>query len=72
MFDRRPDFEAVETVELHEQDGVTTMTVLLAFKDQPSRDASPWTAADGVNAAVRRTQRGRAVGRNTGPRDLRP
>ena len=51
VFDGRPDVEAVETVELHEQDGVTTMTVLLAFKDQPSRDASPWTAADGVHAA---------------------
>ena len=51
VFDGRPDVEAGETVELHEQDGVTTMTVLLAFKDQPSRDASPWTAADGVHAA---------------------
>jgi len=51
VFAGRPDVEAVETVELHEQDGVTTMTVLLAFKDQPSRDASPWTAADGVHAA---------------------
>jgi hypothetical protein len=27
------------------------MTVLLAFKDQSSRDASTWTAADGVHAA---------------------
>ena len=51
VVDGRPDVEAVETVELHDQDGVTTMTVLLAFKDQPSRDASPWTAADGVHAA---------------------
>ncbi len=41
----------MKTVELHEQDGVTTMTVLLAFKDQSSRDSSTWTAADGVHAA---------------------
>jgi uncharacterized protein YndB with AHSA1/START domain len=51
VFDGRPDVEAVETVELHEQDGVTTMTVLIAFKDQASRDSTTWTAADGVHAA---------------------
>jgi uncharacterized protein YndB with AHSA1/START domain len=51
VFDARPDDEAVETVELHEQDGVTTMTVLIAFKDQSSRDSTTWTAADGVHAA---------------------
>jgi uncharacterized protein YndB with AHSA1/START domain len=51
VFDGRPDVEAVETVELHEQDGVTTMTVLLAFKDQSSRDSTTWTAEDGVHAA---------------------
>ena len=51
VFDGRPDDEAVETVELDEQDGVTTMTVLLAFKVQSSRDANTWTAADGVHAA---------------------
>jgi uncharacterized protein YndB with AHSA1/START domain len=51
VFDGRPDVEAVETVELHEQDGVTTMTVLVAFEDQASRDSTTWTAADGVRAA---------------------
>ena len=51
MFDGTPDVEAVETVELHEQDGVTTMTVLLAFKDPSSRDATTWTAEDGAHAA---------------------
>jgi uncharacterized protein YndB with AHSA1/START domain len=51
VFDGRPGDEAVETVELHEQDGTTTMTVLLAFKDKASRDATTWTAADGVRAA---------------------
>jgi len=29
VFDGGPDDEAVETVELHAQDGVTTMTVLV-------------------------------------------
>jgi uncharacterized protein YndB with AHSA1/START domain len=51
VFDGRPDVEAVETVELHEQDGVTTMTVLIAFEDRASRDSTTWTAPDGVRAA---------------------
>jgi uncharacterized protein YndB with AHSA1/START domain len=51
VFDGRPDDEAHETVELHEEDGVTTMTILLVFKDKASRDAGTMTAADGVHAA---------------------
>ena len=51
VFDGRPDVEAVETVELHERDGVTTMTVLIAFEDKASRDSTTWTAADGMHAA---------------------
>ena len=51
VFDARPDDEAVETMTLHEQDGVTTMTILLAFADRSSRDTTIWTAADGVRAA---------------------
>jgi uncharacterized protein YndB with AHSA1/START domain len=51
VFDGRPNDEAEETVELHEQDGVTTMTILIAFKDQASRDSTTWAAADGVRAA---------------------
>jgi len=51
VFDGRPDDEAVETVELHEQDGVTTMTVRLEFKDRASRDSTTWTADDGLHAA---------------------
>ena len=51
VFEGRPDDSAVETVELHEEDGVTTMTTLLAFKDQATRDAATWTAPDGVHAA---------------------
>ncbi|HEY3766358.1 MAG TPA: SRPBCC domain-containing protein [Gaiellales bacterium] len=51
VFEGRPDDEAVETVELHEQGGVTTMRNVLAFKDQATRDATLWAAADGVHAA---------------------
>jgi uncharacterized protein YndB with AHSA1/START domain len=51
VFDGRPDDEAVETMTLHEQDGVTTMTILIVFKDQASRDTTTWAAPDGVHAA---------------------
>lgn len=51
VFDGLPDIEAVETMTLQEHDGVTTMTSLLAFKDQSSRDANTWAATDGVHAA---------------------
>lgn len=50
VFDGRPDAEAMETVELREEDGVTTMTDRLAFKDQATRDSMTWAAADGVHA----------------------
>jgi len=33
-----PDAHAVETTELHENDGVTKLTVRLAFRDQAGRD----------------------------------
>lgn len=38
LFEGWPDAEAVETVDLHETDGVTKMTVMLAFRDQAGRD----------------------------------
>jgi uncharacterized protein YndB with AHSA1/START domain len=50
VFDGRPDAEAMETVELREKDGVTTMTDRLAFKDQATRDSFTWAAADGLHA----------------------
>ena len=37
LFELWPDAEAVETFELHEEDGVTTFTWSLAFKDQAGR-----------------------------------
>jgi len=38
LFNVWPDAEAVETMELHEDDGVTTFTWRLAFRDQAGRD----------------------------------
>ena len=38
LFDGWPDAEAVETMDLDETDGVTTMTHVLAFRDQAGRD----------------------------------
>jgi uncharacterized protein YndB with AHSA1/START domain len=38
LFEGWPDAEAVESVDLHEADGVTTLTMKLAFRDQAGRD----------------------------------
>jgi uncharacterized protein YndB with AHSA1/START domain len=38
LFEGWPDAHAVETTELHEADGVTTLTMTLAFRDQAGRD----------------------------------
>jgi uncharacterized protein YndB with AHSA1/START domain len=38
LFEGWPGAEAVETVDFHEIDGVTTMTWKLAFRDQAGRD----------------------------------
>ena len=38
LFEGWPDAHAVDTVELHETDGVTTLTNRLAFRDQAGRD----------------------------------
>lgn len=51
VFEGRPDDEAVETVELEESDGVTTVTVTLAFADRATRDSTVWTGPDGTHAA---------------------
>jgi len=49
LFEGWPDAEAVETVELRETDGVTTLTVNLAFRDQAGRDHM--TKFDGQEAS---------------------
>jgi uncharacterized protein YndB with AHSA1/START domain len=38
LFDGWPDAEAVETMQLHETNGVTTLTMRLAFRDKAGRD----------------------------------
>jgi uncharacterized protein YndB with AHSA1/START domain len=38
LFEGWPDAEAVETVDLHETDGVTKVKMNLAFRDQAGRD----------------------------------
>ena len=38
LFEGWPDADAVETTELHETDGVTKLTMKLAFRDQAGRD----------------------------------
>jgi len=41
LFGGWPDAEAVETWQLHETDGVTTLTMRLAFRDKAGRDHYP-------------------------------
>ena len=48
LFDGWPDAEAVETMDLDETDGVTTMTHVLAFRDKAGRDHM--TKFDGMEA----------------------
>jgi uncharacterized protein YndB with AHSA1/START domain len=38
LFEGWPDAHAVESVDLHETDGVTKLTMKLAFRDQAGRD----------------------------------
>ena len=44
LFEGWPDAEAVETWQLHETDGVTTVTMRLAFRDKAGRDHYPANA----------------------------
>jgi uncharacterized protein YndB with AHSA1/START domain len=45
LFEGWPDAEAVETAELRESDGVTTLTTKLAFRDEAGR--AHMTRSDG-------------------------
>jgi uncharacterized protein YndB with AHSA1/START domain len=49
LFEGWPDAEAVETMQLHEADGVTTLTMTLAFRDKAGRDHM--TRFDGQQAS---------------------
>jgi uncharacterized protein YndB with AHSA1/START domain len=48
LFDGWPGVEAVESTDLYETDGVTTLTWTLSFHDQAGRDH--WTKTDGLEA----------------------
>jgi uncharacterized protein YndB with AHSA1/START domain len=48
LFEGWPDAHAVESMDLHETDGVTTLTWSLAFRDQAGRDHM--TKFDGIEA----------------------
>ena len=48
VFEGRPHAESVETVELREADGVTTMTTLLAFRSKADRDEDIKNGTEGV------------------------
>jgi uncharacterized protein YndB with AHSA1/START domain len=49
LYDGWPDAEAVESIELHETHGVTTLTYRLTFRDQAGRDHLP-KIANGIVA----------------------
>lgn len=49
-FEGWPNTEAVETVELHETDGVTKLTITLAFRDRAGRDHM--TTNDGFESSL--------------------
>jgi uncharacterized protein YndB with AHSA1/START domain len=48
VFEGRPQLDTVETVELHEADGVTRMTVRTTYRDKVSRDEGIQGGFDGV------------------------
>lgn len=48
LFEGWPDAEAVESMDLHEAHGVTTLIWTLAFRDKPGRDHM--TKYDGIEA----------------------
>jgi uncharacterized protein YndB with AHSA1/START domain len=48
MFEGRPHLETVETVELNEAGGVTTLTIRTTYRDKASRDEGIQGGFDGV------------------------
>lgn len=53
LFEMWPDAEAVETMELHESEGVTTFTWSLAFKDRAGRARMSGFDADEITGGGR-------------------
>jgi uncharacterized protein YndB with AHSA1/START domain len=54
LYDGWPDADAVETTDLHEAHGVTTLTWRLAFRDKAGRDHM--TKYDGILESFDRTE----------------
>lgn len=54
LYDGWPDADAVETMDLHEAHGVTTLTWRLAFRDKAGRDHM--TKFDGIVESFDRTE----------------
>jgi uncharacterized protein YndB with AHSA1/START domain len=54
LYDGWPDAHAVESIDLHETDGVTTLTITLTFSDQAGREHM--TKYDGYLASLDRTE----------------
>jgi uncharacterized protein YndB with AHSA1/START domain len=56
LFEGRPDADAVDSVELHEVDGVTTMTAKLTFSDKAGRDETIQHGTEGMTSAYDRVE----------------
>lgn len=54
LYDGWPNADALETMDLHEADGVTTLTLMLAFSDQAGRDNM--TKYDGLLESLDRVE----------------
>jgi uncharacterized protein YndB with AHSA1/START domain len=50
-FEGRPHLEVVETAELQEADGVTTLTMRLTYRDKASRDEDMQSGFDGQQSS---------------------
>jgi uncharacterized protein YndB with AHSA1/START domain len=56
LFEGRPHIESVESVDLHEDRGVTTMRITMAFTDKASRDEDISGGFDGVQVSFDRME----------------
>lgn len=56
LYEGRPDADAVDSTELREVDGVTTMTAKLTFSDKAGRDETIGSGTDGMTSAYDRVE----------------
>jgi uncharacterized protein YndB with AHSA1/START domain len=56
LYEGRPDADAVDSFELHEVDGVTTMTARLTFSNKAGRDETIQHGTDGMTSAYDRVE----------------